>query len=333
MAVFFQRPTLILAPLILLISAFQVAAAESNKRLALVIGNSGYQNVEKLTNPVNDATDIAKKLRSLQFDVILATNADHAKMSALLEEFKHRLTREHVALLFYAGHGVAVNNDSYLLPIDVPSQISVNDQSDRGAAALKRELVSMTDALAPLEVAKMGILFLDACRTNASAPNRGVNLRVVSSVTQQRAISVMRGTLPTQITPSAHSAGVFRAYATQLDNTASDGIGRNSPFTKALLKHISTKGITIQELMIRVRKSVMEETNKTQIPWEEAALNESFYFDPPSPAAPQSASGSRPSTGSGPSAPSSGGSVQRPAANASRPQLPPNIGVGVGAGF
>lgn len=334
MAVFFQWPTLILAPLILLISAFQVAAAESNKRLALVIGNSGYQNVEKLTNPVNDATDIAKKLKSLQFDVILATNADHAKMRALLEEFKSRLTREHVALLFYAGHGVAVNNDSYLLPIDVPSQIGLDDQSDRRAAALKRELISMTDALAPLEAAKLGLLFLDACRTNASAPNTGLNLRVVSSSgAQQRAVSVMRGTLPTQITPSAHSAGVFRAYATQLDNTASDGTGRNSPFTKALLKHISTKGITIQELMIRVRKSVMEETNKTQIPWEEAALNESFYFDPPSPAAPQSASGSRPSTGSGSSAPSSSGGAQRPAANASRPQLPPNIGVGVGAGF
>ena len=102
--------------------------------------------------------------------------------------------------------------------------------------------------------------------------------RTVSLGKVTRSVPVVRGTGSLEIKPSPHSAGVFRAYATQLNNVASDGAGRNSPFTKALLKHIGTKGITIQDLMIRVRKSVMEETKNEQIPWEEAALNEPFSF-------------------------------------------------------
>ena len=113
---------------------------------------------------------------------------------------------------------------------------------------------------------------------------------------------------------------MFRAYATQLNNVASDGAGRNSPFTKALLKHIGTKGITIQDLMIRVRKSVMQETKNKQIPWEEAALNESFAFLPdastPTRVVP------RPSTGGG-----GGGATVAPRPAAAKA---PNVGVGTG---
>jgi uncharacterized caspase-like protein len=130
---------------------------------------------------------------------------------------------------------------------------------------------------------------------------------------------------------SEHSAGVFRAYATQLNNVASDGVARNSPFTAALLKHIETKGISIQELMMRVRKSVMEETKNQQIPWEEAALNDSFYFVPsfgaPPVAATPAKSGPRPSGGTYGTA----GAARKPAPSTSR--LPPNIGAGVGAGL
>jgi uncharacterized caspase-like protein len=123
---------------------------------------------------------------------------------------------------------------------------------------------------------------------------------------------------------------VFRAYATQVNNAASDGDGRNSPFTKALLKHIETKGLSIQELMIRVRKSVMQETNNEQVPWEEAALNETFYFAPQEKSSPTAAGPGSPSS------PSSSRSSPPPRQQAgSRPSnnVPPNIGVGAGAGF
>src|SRR5262249_15887594 len=142
----------------------------------------------------------------------------------------------------------------------------------------------------------------------------------------RRAVQILRGTGSTEIKPSPYSAGVFRAYATQLDNVASDGNGRNSPFTKALLKHISTQGISIQELIIRVRKSVMEETTNKQIPWEEAALNESFSFV---------STPSRPTT-PGASSPKSASPARAPGARSGAPargSLPPNVGAGVGAGL
>lgn len=288
-----------------------LSAADANKRVALVVGNSSYQYVSRLTNPVNDATDVAAKLKSLQFDVLLATDADRARMVALLQEFKQRVTREHTALFFYAGHGVTVNKESFLLPVDVRAVLKLDEQGQLRADAVNSELVSMASVLSPLEQARVGVAFLDACRTTGD----GLGLRVVS-LTGQRAVPVLRGTTSIEIKPSPHSAGVFRAYATQLDNAASDGAGRNSPFTKALLRHIGTQGISIQELMIRVRKSVMAETENKQVPWEEAALNESFYFVPSSPSSKKSAS-----------EPSAKGNPP------SRTNLPPNLGGGVGAGL
>ena len=300
--------------------------ARAAKRLALVIGNSAYRNVSALTNPVNDATDIAAKLKTMQFEVLLGTDADQAKLGSLLQEFKSKVTREHVALVFYAGHGVTVNKESFLLPVDTPAVIELDAKGDPRPDAVGRQMVSMASVLAPLEASKIGIVFLDACRTSASDPSLGMSARVVSLQGQSRSVPVVRGTGSLEIKPSPHSAGVFRAYATQLNNVASDGAGRNSPFTKALLKHIGTKGISIQELMIRVRKSVMEETANEQIPWEEAALNESFYFVQGT-TGPATATAARPSNeGAGPKS-----AAQKPAAR--KNNLPPNLGVGVGTGM
>jgi uncharacterized caspase-like protein len=289
--------------------------AANGKRIALVIGNSAYQNITRLTNPVNDATDMAGKLKGLKFEVLLATDANQAQMSALLREFKNRVTREHVALVFYAGHGVTLSRESFLLPVDVPAVIEADETGALRRDVVNRQLVSMASVLAPLETSKIGIVFLDACRTDPAIPGLGLSLRV-ASLSPSRTVPMMRGTGSLEIRPSPYSAGVFRAYATQLDNVASDGAGRNSPFTKALLKHIGTRGLSIQELMIRVRRSVMEETNGQQIPWEEAALNESFSFAGSAPP--------RPVTHS----PAAGAPDARPAAR--KANTPPSIGVGTG---
>jgi uncharacterized caspase-like protein len=290
------------------------------KRLALVIGNSGYRNVTPLINPVNDATDIAAKLKTLQFDVLLGTDVTQAKMSALLDEFRAKVTREHVALVFYAGHGVTVNRESFLLPVDTPAAIEVDDKGELRGDAASRVMTSMASVLAPLEASRIGIVFLDACRNGASDTGLGMTARMVS-LGQARSVPVVRGTGSLEIKPSPHSAGVFRAYATQINNVASDGAGRNSPFTKALLKHIGTGGISIQDLMIRVRKSVMEDTKNEQIPWEEAALNEPFSFV-------QAASTSSRGTASGGSS-----AATKPAAAPRKNNLPPNVGVGIGSGL
>jgi hypothetical protein len=305
--------------------------ADGGKRLALVVGNSGYQNVSPLINPANDATDIAQKLKTVGFEVLQATNAGQEKMVSLLQEFRSKLTREHVALIFFAGHGVTVNGESFLIPVDAPGEIDLDEKGEPRAEAVQRHLVSMASVLSPLEAAKLGIVFLDACRTNAAQPD--LSLRVVSLKTN-RAVQILRGTGSMEIKPSPYSAGVFRAYATQLDNVASDGAGRNSPFTKALVKHIGTKGISIQELMIRVRKSVMEETANKQVPWEEAALNESFYFVSPAATPVPSSPGAAPAkSASSPARSASPARAPVRSGSPARSNLPPNVGGGVGAGL
>ena len=297
---------------------------QENKRIALVIGNSGYSSLSALSNPRNDAADIAAKLKTLKFEVLLAIDATHAQMEALLEQFKSQVTRAHVALVFYAGHGVTINRESFLLPVDTPDAIEVDDKGELRGDAANRAMISMASVLAPLEASKIGIVFLDACRNNATDIGLGMTVRMVS-LGQTRSIPVVRGAGSMEIRASPYSAGVFRAYATQLNNVASDGAGRNSPFTKALLKHIGTKGLSIQELMIRVRKSVMEETQNQQVPCEEAALNEVFAFVP----------ADAPVARSPPVGPSSGGIASGGSSSAPRPE--PRKGgsqnLGFGTGF
>ena len=307
------------ACIFLTVMAGQVFGQEAGgpKRIALVVGNSNYKHVSPLVNPTNDATDIAGKLRSLRFDVLLATDATQARMMALLQEFKSRITREHVALVFYAGHGVTVSRESFLLPVDVPGVIEADANGHLRPETVDEQLVSMEAVLSTLAASKIGIVFLDACRTNAAVPGVGLSLRV-ASVGTGRSVPVMRGTGSLEIKPSAHSAGVFRAYATQLDNVASDGAGRNSPFTKALLQHIGAKGLSIQDLMIRVRRSVMQETSGQQVPWEEAALNEGFAFAE-APAATIRPS-AKPAAQAGPST----------ASPVKKRTGPPSVGVGTG---
>ena len=194
-----QHRLFMLAALAGMVTAAPIApslAADGSKRLAVVVGNSAYENVSPLTNPANDATDIAQKLKGLGFDVLLATNAGQAKMVSLLQEFRTRLTREHVALIFFAGHGVTVNNESFLIPVDAPAEIDLDEKGDPRAEAVHRHLVSMATVLSPLEAAKIGIVFLDACRTNAAQPD--LSLRVVSLKTN-RAVQILRGTTSMEI--------------------------------------------------------------------------------------------------------------------------------------
>ncbi len=310
----------------------------AQRRLALAIGNSNYTSVSPLRNPVNDATDIAGKLKSLRFEVVLVTDADHALMRARLHDFASRVTDKDIALVFYAGHGITVNGESFLLPVDVPATLRLPDASDQGGNPLDDHLIGFSTVLQPLQAAKLGIVFLDACRTGAAKDALGLQLVSASS----RSLPILRGNGASNLRPSAYSAGVFRAYATQLDNVADDGKGRNSPFTRALLQHIGTRGITIQELMIRIRRSVMQETNNKQIPWEEAALNESFSFTQVAALPPSSVTRSRSSPASGiAGAPGKASATIRrqPAVPraAARPSsggsLPPGLGVGAGAGL
>jgi len=221
------------------------------KRVSLVIGNGDYQE-NPLRNPVNDANDIAKTLKQLQFEVIKITNANLRKMEKALDHFSNNLQRGDVALFFYAGHGIQHNGENYLLPVDA----RIKEVSD-----IRYESLNLGKILGRMEIARsMNIIILDACRNNPLG--RGFTR------SYERGLAVV----------SHKPEGSIIAYATAPNKTAADGTGSNGLFTSALLKHIATPSLEIAMLFRKVRVDVKKKSFSKQIPWSESSLTDSFYL-------------------------------------------------------
>ncbi len=236
------------------------AAAHAESRVALVIGNSAYRHTPRLINPLNDAKDIAAALSRLGFDVSEAIDLDKRALDDALRAFANRSAAADTALVFYAGHGLQVSGQNYLLPVDAKLE------SERD---LDFETIRLDVILRQLETGRDGktsLVFLDACRDNPLARNlaRAMGVR-----------SIERGLAPVQ-----SGAGVFIAFSTQPGNIARDGTGRNSPFAGALLRHIAAPDRNVSALMIEVRKDVMAATSGRQVPWDHSALTGEFHFNP-----------------------------------------------------
>ena len=245
-----------IASLVFLVAALEPAGAE--KRVALVIGNSAYDNTAPLKNPSNDAVDIAETLRKLDFEVIDGTDLSKREMEKRIRAFADKLEGADVGLFFYAGHGLQVDGRNFLAPVDA----TLKSDTDLDFEAIELNLV-----LKQLERnSRVSIVFLDACRDNPLARNLAV---------ASRSTSVGRG-----LAQVDKAVGMMIAFATQPGNVALDGQGRNSPFTEALLEHIDSEGASINDVMINVRKDVLEKTNGKQIPWENSSLTGQFYFKP-----------------------------------------------------
>jgi TPR repeat protein len=231
--------------------ALAVLPARADSRFALVIGNGAYKNVPALANPPNDAKDVAAALKSLGFKVTLKLDLDLASMQRAIEEFALESTDADVSLFYYAGHGLQLSGRNYLVPVGAKLR-SLND------------ITAGTVALDPV-LAEFGkgrgshLVFLDACRNNPFAGG-GVSLPTAGLARV--------GKLP----------GFFITFATQPDNVAFDGSGRNSPFATALLGHLATPGADISSMMIAVRSDVFAATGGQQIPADESLLTQQFYF-------------------------------------------------------
>lgn len=226
--------------------------AVAQDRVALVVGNSGYRHVAGLTNPMRDAVDIATALRRIGFEVVEGIDLDKAGMEEKVREFGRKLDHAQTALFYYAGHGMQVAGRNHLLPIDA--------KLDR-AGDLGLETIDVSLVLSQMEAAqRVNIVILDACRNNPLARSFAPKLGT-------RSASVGQGLASIQST-----IGTLIAYATQPDNVALDGEGRNSPFTAALLKHIDTPGLEISSLMRRVRSDVVASTQGHQVPWDHSSL-------------------------------------------------------------
>ena len=247
-----------LAGLMLLASSGAPVLAEV--RVALVIGNSAYVNAPSLPNPQNDASAISTSLRARGFDVVEAMNVSKAAMDGVVKQFADKLPNADVALLFYAGHGLQVGLQNYLVPVDA----KLDRERDVDFEAVKLEFI-----LRQMEInrdGKTSIVILDACRDNPLARNLARSMGT-------RSTSIGRG-----LATAPAGLGTFIAYATQPGNVALDGTGGNSPFTAALLKHMPLPGRNLPAVFIEVRKDVVATTNGQQVPWDHSALTSDFYF-------------------------------------------------------
>lgn len=243
---------LIALPVTALICLTANSISANTNRLALVIGNSAYPNAP-LKNPANDATDISRALKRLNFKVTMLRDTSQRSMEESIRKFGKRLMEGGVGLFYYAGHGMQVDGRNYLIPVDA----RIEDPSD-----VKYEALDAGRVLGKMEVAgnDMNIVILDACRDNPFS--RGWR-------STQKGLARMEA-----------PKGSYIAYATAPGSVAADGSGRNGTFTKSLLRHIEVPGLTLESVMKRVRKDVIQETGSKQIPWDSSSITGEFYFDP-----------------------------------------------------
>jgi hypothetical protein len=258
-ALIFSARKLLTFAMLIYFLAYGDGVANASKRVALVIGNSAYENAIPLKNPRNDAEDLAVKLKSLGFEVVSGFDLDSRGMRDKVREFGQQLRGAEVAMFFYAGHALQVNGRNYLAPVNT----DIRNESD-----LDFETIPMDFVQRQMErETKTILLFLDACRDNPLARSLRASSRSTGSV---------RGLAR----ETNSSEGTFIAFATQPNNVALDGNGRNSPFTTALLENIDRPGVEISTLMTDVRRQVFELTKEQQIPWINSSLLGRFYFNP-----------------------------------------------------
>ena len=246
--------TLLVFGLVLAMSLFSAQAAE---RVALVIGNSNYQNTPALANPGNDATDMAALLEGVGFTVTRSANLERIAFEDALAEFGREAQKAQVALVFYAGHGIQVGGRNYLMPTDV----RLRDERDL------RRLIELDDMIYEASQARdLGLVIIDACRDNPLAQ------QLARGLGRQRSATIGRGFARVDNVPTDTLIG----FATEAGSTADDGSGRNSPYTAALKQHLATPGVDIGVLFRRVRASVMDKTSGRQRPLARDGLTREF---------------------------------------------------------
>jgi len=242
------------AALVALASAMAPAFAQD--RFALVIGNSKYRSVSPLSNPARDAEAVGSLLKDAGFQVTSALDLDKASMSKVIRFFTNNIAEKPentVVLIYFAGHGVQVDGENFLVPVDA----TIAREAD-----VPLEAMRMADLMSMLETvrSKTRIVILDACRDNPFAD---------IAKTAPRGLALVNA-----------PAGTLLAYSTSPGHTAEDGNGTNSPFAQALLKSAREPGLPIETALKNVRLAVHGSTGGRQTPWEVSALTEPFSFFP-----------------------------------------------------
>ena len=242
-------------------------AAFAGKRVALVIGNSNYQNVAALTNPSNDAASVTEMFKQASFDVVESRrDLKYMDMRRALRDFTDKARGADIAVVYFAGHGLEVDGTNYVVPVDAALQRDVD--VDDEAVSLNRILMATEPAT------KLRLIILDACRDNPFAKK------------MQRTLAASRGLGRGLIGVEADRPNTFIAFAAKEGSTASDGDGHNSPFSAALVKHLTTPGLDIRKAFGFVRDDVMNTTGNQQEPYTTNSLGGNDVSLVPAPAAP-----------------------------------------------
>jgi hypothetical protein len=238
------------------------APAYGQARVALVIGNSAYRHVPVLPNTVNDAADVVASFARLGFAVQRVEDGGFDAMRRALLEFSRKARDAEMAVVFFAGHGMEVGGENWLIPVD--AELKTDLDAEQEAISLKAVMLTVSAA------SRLGLVVLDACRNNPFAARMQRTLRT-------RAVD--RGFARVEPTGS-----VLVAFAARDGTTAADGSGRNSPFTGALLRHLETPGLEINFLFRNVRDDVITATRRQQEPFVYGSLSkETIYLKPPIP--------------------------------------------------
>jgi uncharacterized caspase-like protein len=252
------------------------SSAYADRRVALVIGNGAYKQAAPLANPANDARAVAESLQRLGFEVVSGFDLSNADMRKTVRAFADKLVGADVALFFYAGHGLQVGGENYLIPVDA----AIRSEADLDFNAIKMDLISRQMD----RETKVKIIMLDACRDNP------FEKELSRSMGKSRSVTVKKG-----LAEVSSAGGTLIAFATDPGSVALDGDTAHSPFTTALLKHLEEPGIEIGLMMRRVTKDVYESTGERQRPWTNASLTGELYLKPADPAtAPPAAAGTTP---------------------------------------
>lgn len=229
------------------------AVKKIETRVALIVGNSDYKSAP-LENPANDASDLASALEKKGFKVLVRENVGERGLKEAVDTFAKHLKKGGIGLFFFAGHGIQVKDQNFLMPIDVGFE-SEADIAYKGVSA-EYVLSRMAEA-----GNRVNIVILDACRNNpfqeAKKSSKGLGV-----------MSVGRA-----------EVGTFIAYATSPGSVAADGTGRNGLYTRSLLRALESQDSDIDRVFGRVRTGVVQETAGAQVPWTSSSVVGSFYFD------------------------------------------------------
>lgn len=254
---------MLIRPLLLslMLLACSIGDARAERRVALVIGNSAYANAAPLRNPRNDASDMADALRKVGFEVALGLDLDQQKFAQAIERFARALDGADVALFYYAGHGLQMNERNFLVSVSAKLEnefLLTSETIDLEA------IVRLMESKAPVN-----LVFLDACRNNPLAEGLRQSLAAT-----KRSAALGRGLA--RIEPTGRDTLI--AFAAAPGQVAVDGQGRNSPFTASLLEHLDKPGVEVSVMLKQVAADVRRETQNAQRPQQLSDMSRVFYF-------------------------------------------------------